>query len=329
MQRLVPRRTVLVGLAAIPAASLRFDASAKPIAGVEILGAPTVATIVLLRLLESGGLDAILPGASFRLWRDTDELRAGLVSGRSKLFTAPTHVPANLANRGLPLRLLAVISMGHLSIVTSDPSIRQFADLVGKPVLGFFRNDMPDLVFRADAKMEGLDPDKDLKLSYVGSPMEAAHMLAAGRVETAILSEPPASAAIMMAGREGRKLVRAINLQDVWIKHKGGSGIPMAGVGVHASLLEETPELAAALRDGLPAAKDWVFANKPAAAELAAQKMQYQQPIFLASLDHSGIDIMSAKAAPAGLEAFYQTILDFSPDTLGGRLPSDDFYLDL
>jgi hypothetical protein len=56
------------------------------------------------------------PAATFRLWRDTDELRAGLVPGRSRLITTPSHVPANLANRGLPMRLLAIISMGHLSI---------------------------------------------------------------------------------------------------------------------------------------------------------------------------------------------------------------------
>ena len=45
-----------------------------------------------------------------------DELRAGLVPGRSRLIPTPSHVPANLANRGLPMRLLAIISMGHLSI---------------------------------------------------------------------------------------------------------------------------------------------------------------------------------------------------------------------
>ena len=71
---------------------------------------------LLVRLLESGGLAEAAPAATFRLWRDTDELRAGLVPGRSRLITTPSHVPANLANRGLPMRLLAFISMGHLSI---------------------------------------------------------------------------------------------------------------------------------------------------------------------------------------------------------------------
>jgi NitT/TauT family transport system substrate-binding protein len=321
------RRNVVSGLAAAALTTVASAASGKAVTGLEVLGAPTAASIVLVRLIEAGALASVAPGASFRPWHDPDELRAGIASGRSRLFSTPTHVPANLANRGLPLRLVAILGMGHLAIVTSDPTIRKFADLAGKPVLGFFRNDMPDLVFRTLAKWEGLDPDKDIQLSYVGSPMEAAQMLVAGRATTAVLSEPPATAAVMMAKHQNRELMRAINLQDVWLKHKGGRGIPMAGIAVHASLLDEAPELVPLLRDGLPAARDWVFANKSAAAELAEKTMHVHAPIFAASLDHANIAIASARESKSDLEAFYQAILELSPQTLDGRLPGDDFYL--
>jgi len=309
--------------------ALSRSGSAKPLADVEILAAPTAASILMARLVASDGLAPALPNASFRLWHDPDELRAAIVSKRSLLFTAPTHVPANLANRGLPIKLLAVLGMGHLAVVTADASIKSFADLRGRPVLGFFRHDMPDLVFRAVAQMEGLDPDKDMKLTYVGSPMEAAQMLAAGRAETAILSEPPATAAIMMAAHHSRKLFRAINLQNIWIKHRGSQGIPMVGLAVHEELLETTPELIPLLRSGLPQAKDWVFANRAAAAALAEKDMHYKPAIFLGSLDHAAIKIMSAKAAQPGLEEFYKVIVALSPGTLDGRLPDSSFYLDL
>ncbi len=294
------RRRLLAGLAASSVMGRATVALGRPVADVEILCAPTVASIVVARLFDSGGLEPVLPKASFRLWHDPDELRAATVSKRSKLFTTPTHVPANLANRGLPLKLAAVLGMGHLAIVTSDHKITSLADLAGKPVLGFFRNDMPDLVFRAVAHMEGLDPDKDFKLTYVGSPMEAAQMLAAGRAETAILSEPPASVAIMMAEHQGRALFRAILLQDIWIKHKGGDGIPMVGLGLHESLLEDAPELLPLLQNALPQAKDWVFENQLGAATLAEKLMHYHAPMFLTALDHSQMKIMSAKAARAG-----------------------------
>ena len=314
------------------AAALALPASrsfGKPADGLEILGAPTGATIALVRSLVSGSLSEAAPDASFRLWRDTDDLRAAIVSGKTKLFSTPTHVPANLANRGMPLKLLCLLGMGHLTVVTADEKIASLADLVGKPVLGFFRNDMPDLVFRACARMEGIDPDKDMQLSYVQSGMEAAQTLAAGLASAAILSEPPATAAIMMAGHQGRRLYRSVSLQAVWAKHRGKNGIPMVGVALRADLLDTSPELVDALRKSLPVAKDWVLTHRSEAAALAEQKMQMRPAIFENALDHFNMSVVSARSAKADLTAFYQTILDLSPDALAGKLPADDFYLEL
>lgn len=303
-------------------------AAARPVANLEVLVAPTGASITLARLLASGGLGPAAPGVTFRPWMDADELRAGIVSGRTLLFSTPTHVPANLANRGMPLKLLCLLGLGHLFVVTSDESVASFKDLVGKPVLGFFKNDMPDLVFRACARMEGFDPDKDFQLSYVQTGMEAAQMLAAGKTPAAILSEPPSTAAIMMAGQQGRTLKRAISLQEVWSRHKGSNGIPMVGVAVHQQLIDNSPEILAALKTGLPAARDWVLANRAEAAALAEKAMNMRAPVFEKALDRFNMAVVPAAAAKAQLTAFYQTLLDLDPKSLGGKLPGDDFYLD-
>lgn len=200
-------------------------------------------------------------------------MRAGVASGRTRLFSTPTHLPANLANRGLPIKLLGLLGQGHLSVVTANESVNAFKDLAGQPVLCFFRNDMPDLVFRACARMEGIDPDKDIKLTYVQTGMEAAQLLAAGKADSALLSEPAATAAIMMAAHEGRSLRRAISLQEVWAAHHGNVGIPMVGVAVHQSLIDEDPDIIAQLGASLPAAKSWVLANRAEAAAPAEKDM--------------------------------------------------------
>lgn len=327
MTALLDRRSLLLGAAALAATPRAF---AAPAAGVEVLLAPNGSSVVLADLIEAGGLAGAAPGTTFRTWRTTDDLRAGIVSGRSRLFTTPSHVPANLVARGMPLKFLCILGMGHLSIVTSDETIRSFADLAGKPILGFFRHDMPDLTFRAIAKMEGMNPDKDLNLSYVQTPMEAAQMLAAGKAETAILSEPPATAAILMAGQQGRVLRRAFDLNEVWGRHHTGRArIPMAGVALHQSLLDENPELVDALRKGLPAAEKHVLADPPAAAKLAERTMQMRAPIFEKAFDHLKIEVVSARACKDELIAFYSALLDLEPDAVGGRLPPDEFYLDL
>jgi NitT/TauT family transport system substrate-binding protein len=323
------RRALLTGLASIGVASAAGRLAAGPVEGLEILGAPTGASISLARTVDAGLLAAAAPNATFRLWHDPDELRAGIVSGRTRLFSTPTHLPANLANRGLPITLLCLLGQGHLYVVTANESINAFKNLAGQPVLCFFRNDMPDLVFRACARIEGIDPDKDIKLTYVQTGMEAAQLLAAGKAESALLSEPAATAAIMMAAREGRSLRRSVSLQEVWAAHHGGVGIPMVGVAVQQSLIDEDPGIVAALAASLPAAKSWVLANRAEAAALAEKDMAMRPQVFEKAIDYFNMEIVSAHDAKRQLETFYQAILDLAPDALGGKLPADDFYLRL
>jgi NitT/TauT family transport system substrate-binding protein len=312
------RRTVVTGLATLTAST----AAAQP-AGLEFLAAPTTASILAARLVQTGALS----NAELRLWRDPDQLRAAVISHRCRLFTTPTHLPANLANRGVPIKLVAIIGMGHLFIVTSNPNIHSFPDLAGKQVLEFFPHDMPDLVFRACAAMEHMNPDKDMRLYATGMPMEAAKMVASGQVETALLSEPWASAAILAAAKQGRTLYRAFNLQDVWSQHLGGNGIPMVGVAIDSTLLSSSPNLPATLLAGLSQAKDWVFANPQDAAALAGKTLQISPPVFTEALGHSQITVTSAAEARPDLETFYRILLQLSPDVLNNRLPANDFYL--
>lgn len=323
------RRAFLGAGVAFATLGLNRLALAGSLPGLQILGAPTGASIVLSDLVASGGLEKVAPGASFRLWHTTDELRAAIVSETSLLYSTPSHVPANLANRGMPLKLAAIIGMGHLSVVTADPKITSMHDLAGKTVQCFFRNDMPDLVFRSIARMEGMDPDKDLDLQYVQTSMEAAQLLAAGKVDTAILSEPAATAAIMMAGMKGRVLTRAFDLKDLWGAHKGKARIPMVGVALHQKLIDTAPEVVAALIGGLAASRDHVFADRKAAAALAETTMDMKPQVFEKAIDHFNIDVVPAVAVKAELTGFYETLLDLDPAVLGGKLPADDFYMGL
>ncbi len=322
------RRAMLAGLAGAAAGGATIGRlAASPVEGLKVLAAPTGASVSLARVIGAGMLSAAAPNATFRLWRDPDELRAAVATGETRLFSTPTNLPANLANRGLPIRLLCLLGEGHLVIVTADEAVNSFKDLVGKPVLGFFRNDMPDLVFRACARLDGIDPLKDFQLSYVQSGMEAAQLIAAGKAETALLSEPAATAAIMMAAKQGRTLRRAFSLQDVWATHHGGAGIPMVGVGVHQSLIDEDPEIAAALGSSLPEAASWALANPAEAAALAQKDMGMHAAVFEQAIPRFNMKIASAEDAKDQLDTFYQTILDIAPDALGGKLPASGFYL--
>ena len=323
------RRDLLCGLPAAALAGALRPAHAAGIAGLHVLGAPNASTLVLVRLLQTEAWLAAAPGTQFRLWRDTDELRAGIASGETRLFTTPTHVPPLFAARGVPVRLLAIVSMGHLYVVSEDASIGRLADLRGKRITTFFRNDMPDLVFRALLRREGLEPGRDLDIDYVGTPMEAAQLAIAGRAGTVLLSEPPATMAITMAAQSGGTLHRVISLQEEWGRQFGHARIPMAGVALHQSLIDEAPDLLALLRAGLPGAAKWVLGNPAEAGALAERTMDIRAMLFRRALDHLAIEVHGARAVQDEIVAFYRVLFDLYPAAIGGRMPDESLFLDL
>jgi NitT/TauT family transport system substrate-binding protein len=103
----------------------------------------------------------------------------------------------------------------------------------------------------------------------------------------------------------------------------------MVGIALHADLLDQSPELVAALRTGLAASRDRVLADPARAAKLAERTMDMRAPVFEKAFPHFHIEAVSAKSAKEDLVEFYSTILDLEPESLGGKLPGDDFYLDL
>ncbi|KAA5602494.1 ABC transporter substrate-binding protein [Blastochloris sulfoviridis] len=320
------RRTALAALAAL-AASRSLAARAEALA---ILAAPSTASILVARALDSGALDAVAPGATFAVWRSPDKLRAALVSGRAGAVTLPTNVAANLAARGLPLKLVSIISAGHMHVLSTDPAIAGLDDLRGKRVQLYFRNDMPDISLRWLLGKAGLVPDKDVFLDYAGSANEAAQFVLAGRAQTVLLNEPAASAALLAADKAGLALRRAFTLQSAWAAATGTPAfLPMAGLAVTADFARESPDVVRALHEAATEAAAWVRAEPVAAGALAAQRLGFSAAATTAALELGDSIVIPALTARPSIEAFLSALSDLSPALIGGRLPGDDFYFEL
>lgn|GEM_PF-5029949 len=228
------RRAVLAGLAAL--------ALAPPARGAERLtlwGIPGTPSAVFARAVVSDRFQAAAPGARFEIWKSADQLRAGIASGAFRLFASSTCAAANFFNRGAGTRMVNVVTWGVLHVMARDDRIRSIADLAGRRVLLSNKNEAPDLLFRMVLGWAGLDPDRDLRLDYVGSPGEAVPLFLAGRGDVALLHEPAAKAAQIRAEREGLPMIRALDIAEIYGRHTGcGPRIPQVGLAVSAEFLD-------------------------------------------------------------------------------------------
>ncbi|MCR6628603.1 MAG: TonB-dependent receptor [Magnetospirillum sp.] len=179
------------------------------------------------------------------------------------VFILPTQTAANLFNRGLGVRLLNVMTNGLLQVVASDEALTSISALKGRRVAVPYRNDTPEVIFRRLLVAQGMDPERDLTLQFVGSPMEAVQMLATGRVEAALLPEPTATAALMSSGKITKPLYRTIDVQRAWGEATGlGPVLPQAGMGVTEGFLAAHGPAVEALQAGLAAAAAAVNADR-------------------------------------------------------------------
>ncbi|EKV28960.1 putative sulfonate/nitrate transport system substrate-binding protein [Caenispirillum salinarum AK4] len=283
--------------------------------------------MTVVHAIETGRLRGIADTVTFRAWRNPDELRAGLTSGTMNVFVLPTQSAANLFNRGLDVRLVNVMTNGLLHVVSADPALTSLEALKGRSVAVPFRNDTPDIIFRRLLTARNIGED-DLDLRFAGTPLEAAQLLATGRIDAALLPEPAASASIVRGAMAGRALTRVIDIQDAWAKAMDlPPALPQAGLGVTGAFLEAHRPAVEALHQGLAQAVEAVNAAPAEAAGIVAGTVGLPAPVIRQAIPHSNLVATRAGAARPVLEPVFKALADTDPAILGGKLPDSAFYL--
>ncbi|MFT0531316.1 ABC transporter substrate-binding protein [Castellaniella hirudinis] len=320
------RRSVLVGAAGL-ALGLAAPSvlRARPIARLALYGPPASPTVTLAYAVASGALADLAQEVSLTVWRNPDELRAGLTSGQIDLSVVPVQVAANLYNRGMGLRLVNVMTDGLIHVVAAEGSITALSDLAGKRIAVHFVNDTPDLILRALLKQQGLSDS--VEIVATGTPAESAQLLLAGQIEVALLSEPFATVAILRGQTAGRRFARVIDIQKEWGEQTGlGAMAPMAGLAVTKGFSKSAPDVIAPLHARLAEATAAVIADPAAAAAKAAGPLELPAPVLAASIPHSALVARRAGSVRAEIEAMLSLMAESDAGIIGGKLPDDGFY---
>lgn len=309
-------------------ASTAADQPAEKIDDLRISHPETLAFAAPFALIDQDGpLSAVATKVTDNTWSTPDELRGLLTSGRTDVTAVPTYVGANLANKGVDVKLAAVTVWGLLYLIGPDGAAHDWDALKGQTVMMPFPNDMPDLVFRTLAEENGLTPGDDFQIENYATPQEAVMRLVSGKGEWAVLPEHVATVALANANDQGRGLTRVLNLQDEWATISGGSKrIPQAGLVVPASLADQ-PQVMKALFEALEDAVAQVDAADPETVARLAETFDLPEAMIADVIPRLNLDVVSGADAKDELERFFTKLSEHDPEIIGGELPPADFYL--
>lgn len=117
---------------------------------------------------------------------------AALISGKTQIFQGGGSETLSADVQGADLVVIGNIVPIYPYVFMAPASIKTIADLKGKKVGASKQGSTSDIATRAGLLKEGLDPDKDVTMVYVGSSSARTAALFSGAIEGG-LDQPPGS----------------------------------------------------------------------------------------------------------------------------------------
>ncbi len=254
-----------------------------------------------------------------------DEVVAAISKGEADIAAVATNLAANLYNKTEGgVTVLAVNTLGVLSLLGNGQDAASVADLAGKTIYAPGQGANPEYILRYVLTGNGLDPDKDVTIQFVG---EGSELLTVWQSEPeAIIMAPQPVATSILMQYEGAKTL--FDMTEEWDKASGGDSTLMMGcVIVRNAFLQENPGAVEMFLQDYAASIEKAQSD---AADTAALCEQYglipKAALAEKALPYCGLTFVTGAEMKTGLSGYLQVMYDADPKSVGGAMPGDDFY---
>jgi len=261
--------------------------------------------------------------AEYRVVQEPQIMLSRIMSGEVDIAAVPINLAAVLHNKGVPYSFGAVSGDGLLYIVSSRKDISSMEDLRGRTIYCIAQGSTPEFILRYALDRSGIDPDTDVTIDFSFDHVSITPQLVAGKVDLAVLPEPFVS----IVSAKNPAVQPVIDLQKVWARTSGtGSTYPITAVLVKAELLESSPEAVDAFFSEYSDAIDWVIAHPKETGLLAEEFMDMPAGIIASAVPRLNLHFQRPAEARPRVEELYRVLHSFAPASVGGSIPSDEFY---
>lgn len=253
-----------------------------------------------------------------------DEIVSGIGSGEFDLAAAPTNLGATLYNKTSGgVSLVAVNTLGVLYVMEKgDVSVSSIEDLKGMDIIASGEGSTAEYVFNYILSENGIDPETDVNITYYTEHAEAATALTTADTAVAVLPQP----FVTTVQNQDEGVSVALDLTAEWEKATGGAQLVMGSIIGRNEYIEANPEAVSAFLDEYAASTDFVNTNVEEAAALSESYDLFPAAVAQKAIPGCNIVFMEGDGMKQSAESFLTIMFDYSPATVGGTMPGEDFY---
>lgn len=261
---------------------------------------------------------------TFQMISSPEEMVSKVVTGEADIAALPTNLAATLykkTNGGI--KMLAVNTLGVLSILENGTEVSSAADLKGKTIYTTGQGSNPEYILRYILKNNNIDPDKDVTIKFIGSNDEIIALMAAGTAKIAMFPEPAATTVLAKMST-----VRvAVDMNDEWAKISNKSSLMMGCVIVQNKYLESNPDAVKIFMQEYEESIQSSVSDVDTTASLC-EKFEIIPSAAIAkkAIPNCNLVFVSGENMKEQITGYFQVLFDSNPASIGGVMPSDDLY---
>ncbi len=267
----------------------------------------------------------IHPGITveYEITESTDVLSSRLVSGEADIAVIPTNLAAQLYNKGVKYYIAAPSVWGIFYMVATD-QLAGWEALKGREIHTIGLGLTSDILTRYILSIHGVDPDKDVTMTYLTGAAELAPNFISGKSTLSIMPEPMLST--VMAKKPETVIV--LDFQKEWAEATGLSGgYPQAALVIKKDTADKYPEFTDKFIAEYKESIEWLYTEPQKAGVYAAElKTGIAAEIVPVALPRMNIVFKTAAEAKGAVNEYLGVIFESSPEMIGGKLPGDDIY---
>lgn len=279
----------------------------------------------LVELMDQAAKGEAKGSYEFTMVTAADELLGKIVSGDLDVALVPSNMASiifNKTNHGV--NVLNINTLGVLYVVSSDDSIKSIADLKGKTIYLTGKGTTPDYALQYLLKANGMTTD-DVTLEYKSEPTEVAALLKEKPDAIGLLPQPFVTVA--MAQNDTLKMV--LDLTKEWDAVSGEDGGSLVtGVTIcRGELFEEHADAIQTFMEEQKASAAFANENVAETAKLvAAAGIIEKAPVAEKAIPYCSITYIDGTDMKNRLYGYLSALYEMDPATVGGELPTKDFF---
>jgi len=301
---------------------LKNEALNHPVVRVGTLKGPT--GMGMVRLMDQSKMGETALNYTFEILDSPDELVSKIISGEVDVAAVPTNVALLLYNKTEgKVMVSAVNTLGVLYLLENGNEIHGMRDLKDKTVHVSGKGASPDFILQYLLREADLITNQDVELAYNLQHADLAAAMAEGDVTIGLLPQPHVTTAMI----KNPELRIAIDMTKAWEEANEGHQLAMGVLVTQTAFAKINQETLNLFLDEYKESVAYVNENIEEASILVeAYGILPNAAIAKQAIPLSNIVYMDASVARPFLDAYFEVLYDFEPNSIGGKLAEDAFY---